>query len=154
MARIEPGYYRFCSEWLLPARPTAVYRTVVDLASYPDWWPDVRAVSKVDEDTAELRCRAVLPYSLQLRMHRREQDEHSGRLRVELSGDLIGLLAGDISAVPQGTRLVIIQEVIVAKRILRLLDPVARPVFRANHAMMMRHGHEGLRRRLRVTAAP
>ena len=31
------------------------------------------------------------------------------------------------------------------KALLRRLAPIARPAFRANHALMMRHGERGLR---------
>ncbi|GAB3903320.1 hypothetical protein GCM10029964_095080 [Kibdelosporangium lantanae] len=48
-----------------------------------------------------------------------------------------------------GVRLEISQDVVVNKWLLRTLSPVARPVFRANHAVMMRRGQLGLRRFLK-----
>ncbi|WP_037313198.1 SRPBCC family protein [Amycolatopsis orientalis] len=139
------GRYRFRDTWVLPASPKAVFDAVVDLAAYPLWWRDVRSVSKVDEDTAELVCRSRLPYALTVRMHRDRQDEHEGRVRVLLSGDLEGTLAGALSPAESGTRLEITQEVEARKPLLRKLDSVARPVFRINHALMMRRGQQGLR---------
>jgi hypothetical protein len=140
--------YRFRNTWLLAAAPSVVFGAVVDLATYPDWWSDVRSVSQIDDGTAELICRAALPYQLVLRMHRIEQNERAGRLRVELSGDLEGCLAGLVLGSGGGTRLEITQEVVARKPLLRRLDPVARPLFRANHALMMRRGHRGLRTHL------
>ncbi|WP_020672000.1 SRPBCC family protein [Amycolatopsis nigrescens] len=136
--------YRFRTDWQLRAPVSAVFAAAVDLANYPAWWPDVRAVRKVDEDTAELLCRSTLPYSLVLRMHRAEQDEPSGRLRVTLSGDLEGVLAGHVSARDGGTRLLITQEVVARKKLLRRLGPVARPLFEVNHTLMMRRGQRQL----------
>jgi len=46
---------------------------------------------------------------------------------------------------PRLARLEISLQVVVNKRLLRRLAPVARPLFRANHAAMMRRGHRGLR---------
>ncbi len=139
------GWYRSRDTWVLPASPKAVFDAVVDLAAYPLWWRDVRSVSQVDEDTAELVCRSRLPYELTLRMHRDKQDEGEGRVRVLLSGDLEGTLDGELSPDGDGTRLEITQAVEARKPLLRKLDRVARPVFRLNHALMMRRGHHGLR---------
>ena len=138
--------YRFSSTWLLPGTaPERVFGAVTDVAGYPRWWSDVRAVHRVDDDTAELICRSRLPFRLVVRMHREHQDERAGLLRVRLSGDLDGVLAGAVRAAGAGTLLEITQDVQARKELLRRLDAVARPLFRANHALMMRRGHRGLR---------
>ncbi|MFJ9786328.1 SRPBCC family protein [Amycolatopsis sp. NPDC101161] len=137
--------YRFSSTWLLPGTaPERVFGAVTDLAGYPRWWSDVRTVRRVDDDTAELVCRSRLPFRLVVRMHRDHQDEQAGLLRVRLSGDLDGVLAGAVRAAGAGTLLQITQDVQARKELLRRLDAVARPLFRANHALMMRRGHRGL----------
>lgn len=140
--------YHFRNTWILPAPVRAVFNAVVDLENYPRWWRDVREVRKIDDDTAELVCRATLPYRLVLSMRRAEQDESTGRLRVWLGGDLEGSLAAHVTAGPAGTRLDITQEVRLAKPLLRAFSPVARPMFRLNHELMMRRGRRGLRARL------
>ena len=137
--------YRFSSTWLLPGTaPERVFGAVTDLAGYPRWWSDVRTVRRVDDDTAELTCRSRLPFRLVVRMHREHQDERAGLMRVRLSGDLDGVLAGAVRAAGAGTLLQITQDVQARKELLRRLDAVARPLFRANHALMMRRGHRGL----------
>ena len=137
--------YRFSSTWLLPGTaPERVFGAVTDLAGYPRWWSDVRTVRRVDDDTAELICRSRLPFRLVVRMHREHQDERAGLMRVRLSGDLDGVLAGAVRAAGAGTLLQITQDVQARKELLRRLDAVARPLFRANHALMMRRGHRGL----------
>jgi polyketide cyclase/dehydrase/lipid transport protein len=138
--------YRFRSTWLLPGTaPERVFGAVTDLAGYPRWWSDVRTVRRVDDNTAELVCRSRLPFRLVVRMHRDHQDERAGLLRVRLSGDLDGVLAGAVLPAGADTLLEITQEVQARKELLRRLDVVARPLFRANHALMMRRGHRGLR---------
>jgi len=137
--------YRFSSTWLLPGTaPERVFGAVTDLAGYPRWWSDVRTVRRVDDDTAELICRSRLPFRLVVRMHREHQDERAGLMRVRLSGDLDGVLAGAVRAAGADTLLQITQDVQARKELLRRLDAVARPLFRANHALMMRRGHRGL----------
>jgi uncharacterized protein YndB with AHSA1/START domain len=136
--------YRFRDSWFIAAPVASVFDAVVDVARYPQWWPDVRSVSRIDDDTAELVCRATLPYRLVLRMSRAEEDAPSGRLRVHLGGDLEGSLAALVVRQPTGTRLEITQQVVATKPLLRRLSPMARPLFLVNHALMMRRGQHGL----------
>jgi hypothetical protein len=137
--------YRFRDVWSLCAAGPHVFDALVDLINWPLWWPDVRSVHQLDDDTAELTCRAALPYALTFRLHRTEQDEHAGRLRVEMTGDLEGYTEGVVDGHGTGARLAIDQCVVVNKRLLRAFAPVARPLFRANHALMMWRGERGLR---------
>ena len=146
--------YRFRSVWSIAAAPHDVFHALVDLAGYPAWWPDVRSVSEVDEDTAEVVCQAVLPYRLTLRMRRAEQDEPSGRLRVDLTGDLVGYIGCRVLAEPGGTRLRIAQDVAVTRPLLRAVAPLARPLLVANHGAMMWRGRRGLRKHLMAAVFP
>src|SRR5690348_13129867 len=90
--------YRFRDVWSVEVAAARVFGALVDLANYPTWWPDVRSVRQVDADTAELTCRAVLPYALVFRLHRSVQDEGAGRLRVDITGDLEGFCEGVVAA--------------------------------------------------------
>lgn len=138
--------YRFRNLWLVRATAGRVFDALVDLARYPDWWPDIRSVTRVDEDTAEVVCRSVLPYVLTFRLHRAVEDPDRGRMRVDMTGDLEGYVQGVVAA--HGTAdalLAISQRVVVTRPLLRALAPVARPLFRANHALMMWRGQRGFR---------
>lgn len=137
--------YDFRNSWLLPAPPQRVFDAVVDLERYPHWWPDVRSVVKIDDDTAELVCRATLPFQLVIRMSRVHEDPSSGHMAVRLSGDLDGSLRGVVTEHGATTRLDITQQVVARKPLLRRFALVGRPVFHLNHAAMMRRGHSGLR---------
>ncbi len=137
--------YRFRGVWSVRVPRERLFSALVDLASYPKWWPDIRAVDRVDDDTAEVTCRSVLPYSLRFRLHRVVEDETAGRMRVDMTGDLDGYVQGEVAAHRSGALLAITQRVVVTKPLLRALAPVARPVFRANHALMMWRGQRGLR---------
>jgi len=144
------SFYRFRSVWTLRApAASAVFDVITDPGTYPLWWPDIHGVGRVDDDTAEVICRSLLPYALTFRMHRREQDLAAGRMLIGLTGDLEGVTRGRILPGGPGLRLEISQDVVVNKWLLRTLSPVARPVFRANHAVMMWRGQLGLRRFLK-----
>lgn len=137
--------YRFRTVWSVQAASTRVFDALVDLINWPVWWRDVRSVHRIDDDTAEVTCRATLPYALTFRLHRAEQDAHAGRLRVDMTGDLEGYCEGVVGGHQTGARLAIDQRVVVTRPLLRTFAPVARPLFQANHAMMMRRGQRGLR---------
>ena len=137
--------YRFRDIWSVSARTALVFDALTDLLSWPRWWPDVRAARRIDDDTAEITCRAVLPYALTIRLHRAEQDQRTGRLRVDMTGDLDGYCEGVVHEHPGGAALAIDQRVAVTRPLLRAFAPVARPLFSANHAVMMWRGERGLR---------
>ncbi len=138
--------YRFRSVWSVPVPTGRLFSALVDLACYPEWWPDIRDVTRIDEDTAQVTCRSVLPYSLRFRLHRAVEDEDAGRMRVDMTGDLKGYVQGEVAEHrTAGALLTITQRVVVTKPLLRALAPVGRPVFRANHALMMWRGQRGLR---------
>lgn len=137
--------YRFTSTWLVDAAPVSVYRALACLRDYPCWWPEVQSVAQVDDATAQVRCRSRLPYDLVFTTREERRDEAAGVLEARLAGDLDGFSRWTLHARPTGTAAVFEEEVVVTKRLLRALAPVARPAFLANHWLMMRSGERGLR---------
>lgn len=136
--------YRFRSEWTLPMPTEEVYDLLVDIAGYPRWWPQVRAVAKIDDDTAFVLCRSVLPYVLEFEMASTRQDRPSGVLAAELHGDLVGRCRWTMSDSGRGTRLVFEQEVATPGRLLTIASRFARPLLVLNHAWMMRGCRRGM----------
>ncbi len=138
----------FEGSWLLAAPPARVAAVLVDLADYPTWWPEVRAVASLGPDDAQALCRSRLPYTLDLRLH--AESRTAPELRVSVDGDLRGEVAWWVEEGRHGdTRLRLDQEVEVTGRLLPALAAVGGPVLRWNHDAMMRSGVAGLRRRLR-----
>jgi hypothetical protein len=105
----------------------------------------VRAATRIDDDTYELRCRSTLPYDLVFETQRSVHDTVGGVLEANLIGDLEGFSRWTITPDGAGTLAVFDEDVVANKRLLRMLEPVARPAFKANHWLMMRHGRAGLR---------
>jgi hypothetical protein len=143
---VDRDRYRFHRVWHLDARPADVYAALERLPDYPAWWPEVREAVRVGEDAVRIRCRATLPYGLVFTSTEVRRDPVARVLEARLAGDLDGLARWTIGpALGGGTDAVFDEEVVATKPLLRRLAPVARPVFRANHELMMRHGRTGLR---------
>lgn len=152
--------YRFRSVWRLDAVPDAVYAVLERPEEYPEWWPQVREVRGTGEDTGLLRFRSVLPYDLTVTARATRHDPGARVLEIAMTGDLEGWVRWTVGPGPAvgpdagtGTVLLFEQEVVVRKRLMRLLAVPCRPFFRANHALMMRAGRRGLGSRLGVAGA-
>ncbi|WP_405935901.1 SRPBCC family protein [Streptomyces sp. NBC_00726] len=142
------NHYRFVSVWEFRAPPEAVYAELEHIECYPRWWPQVREVTRSGSDHGTTRIRSVLPYDLVTTVRERRHDPAHGVLEAALGGDLDGWVRWTVAPHGSGTRVVYEQEVEVRRRLLRVLAVPGRPVFRANHALMMRAGRRGLAARL------
>lgn len=67
-----------------------------------------------------------------------------------MTGDLDGWARWTLTPADSGTLAHYDQEVDVTKPLMRLLAVPGRPLFRANHALMMRAGRRGLAAHLRA----
>ena len=140
--------YVFHTEWHLTASPDDVYTALHDVASYPQWWPQVRSVRAVDEVTGELRCRSMLPYDLVFVVSREVEDPSARVLAARQTGDLEGTSRWTIAADGDGTVATFDEDVVVRKALVRAAGVIARPALRFNHDRMMHDGERGLRRYL------
>ncbi|MFE9634973.1 SRPBCC family protein [Streptomyces sp. NPDC006463] len=147
--------YRFRSVWDLDAPPARVYAVLEEPGEYPYWWPQIRRVEPVDDRTGAATVRSVLPYALHVTASELVRDPARGVLEVSLAGDLDGWARWTVrprrGAGGARTRALYEQEVEVRLPLMRRLALPGRPVFRLNHALMMRAGRRGLAARL---AAP
>ncbi|MEV0114447.1 SRPBCC family protein [Streptomyces sp. NPDC050844] len=142
-------HYRFRSVWNLPVPRTDVFAALERAEDYPEWWPQVRAVTPVDERSGTARFRSLLPYDLYVTAEERRHDPGAGILEIAMTGDLEGWARWTVTTVPGGTRALYDQEVVVRKPLMRRLAVPGRPVFLLNHALMMRAGERGLKGYLR-----
>ena len=141
----DRNFYRFRSAWRLDAPRGDVYDALEELRRYPDWWPEIKRVTQIDDQTAEVACQATLPYELVFVTTQERRDRDAGMLEARMVGDLDGFSRWTITDDGSGTLAVFDEEVVATKRLLQVLAPLARPVFKANHELMMRHGQRGLR---------
>ncbi|MFJ4342063.1 SRPBCC family protein [Streptomyces sp. NPDC088915] len=141
--------YRFRCVWRLAAPPDRVYAVLERAEDYPRWWPQVREVVPHDEASGTARFRSLLPYDLLVTVRALRRDPAARVLEIGLGGDLEGRARWTLAPEGAGTRVLYEQEVEVRARLLRVLAVPGRPVFRANHALMMRGGRRGLAAHLR-----
>lgn len=128
--------WRFESRWPLPAAREVVYGVLADADRYPQWWPQVRSVTRLDADHGLVRCRSALPLTIAMEVTAVIRDRDAGVLEVALDGDLRGwsrfTLDEDVHYE---------QEVISGRRIITLAP---RWLLATNHAWMMRSARRGL----------
>ncbi|MFB7635971.1 SRPBCC family protein [Streptomyces sp. NPDC056149] len=136
--------YRFRNVWLLSAPPTVVYAVLGRAESYPGWWPQVRAVAPLEGGGGAARFRSFLPYELAVVVRETVRDPGAGVLEIAMGGDLAGWARWTVVPGESGTRAVFEQDVEVRKPALRRWALLGRPLFRVNHALMMRAGRRGL----------
>lgn len=137
-------HYRFLSRWPLPFGATAVFRALERVEDYPDWWPQVRSVTRLNDTTGVITIRSVLPYDMTFTARETRRDPEAGVLEIEMSGDIKGWARWTVTADGAGTLARYEQVVDVGKPLLRRLAVPGRPFFRANHRLMMRSGRRGL----------
>ncbi|MFE2461158.1 SRPBCC family protein [Streptomyces sp. NPDC059402] len=144
------NHYRFRSLWALPAPAPDVYRALERIEDYPRWWPQVREVTRRDDTSGVLRVRSLLPYDLTTVLREGRRDPAAGVLEVVMSGDMEGWARWTVASHGSGTVVRYDQEVVVGKPLLRRLAVPGRPLFRANHRLMMRAGRRGLAAHLKA----
>ena len=137
--------YRFRSIWYVDVGPDVVFDVLRDISTYMSWWPEIKDVWRIDDETADVRARSFLPYDLRFMMARSRDDRDAGVLEVSMTGDLEGFSRFTITPSDGGSRIVFDEHVVTNKKLLNWLAPLARPAFRFNHTLMMRHGLAGLK---------
>ncbi|MGW2519911.1 SRPBCC family protein [Streptomyces sp. NPDC001617] len=128
----------------MPAPPATVYEALERAEDYPRWWPQVREVIRLDDTSGVVRVRSVLPYDLRFTVRETRRAPAAGVLEIAMTGDLEGWARWTITADGGGTLARYDQVVEVHKQLLRRFAALGRPVFRANHRLMMRAGRRGL----------
>jgi len=140
--------YLFVDEWDVAAPPEAVFDALADTGTYPRWWRpvylDVESPGPVDVG-AESRqhFKGRLPYHLHTRSVIAELDPPR-RVTADVDGDLRGRGTWTLTPTAAGTHVRFDWQVYADRKLLRVLTPVLRPVFRWNHNWAIARAIEGL----------
>ncbi|HYH59241.1 MAG TPA: SRPBCC family protein [Thermoleophilaceae bacterium] len=148
--------YAFRTAWRVAAPQAAVFEVLHASERWPEWWPGLESVVKLEEGDEDGRdslgryvWRAAFRYRVEFEM-RVTQVERPHLLEGRASGDLDGVGSWRLHEEDGATRVAFDWRVSTTRRWMNALAPLARPVFRWNHDRLMDAGAEGLARRLGV----
>lgn len=141
--------YSFLTTWILDAPRDAVWEAIYEIERWPAWWPGVRRVEKLEHGDADgigavyrHEWRSVIPYPVRFET-RITRIEPRQLIEAEAHGELAGTgrwrFFGD-----RETAVTYEWNVRTTRPWMNLLAPVARPVFRWNHNVVMHQGGQGL----------
>jgi mannose-6-phosphate isomerase-like protein (cupin superfamily)/uncharacterized protein YndB with AHSA1/START domain len=140
--------YVFVDEWDVAAPQQAVFDAIADARTYPQWWRPVYL--DVDADgPAELgkqsrqHFKGRLPYQLHTRSTVTALDAPR-TVTAEVDGDLRGTGTWTLTPTATGTHVRFDWQVHADRRLLKLLTPLLRPLFRWNHNWAIARAMEGL----------
>lgn len=148
--------YRFVTRWRLRAPIDEVYAVLDAIDQWPDWWPNVRTIERLQGDGADglggvVRATFVgrLPYRLRFDLTVTRRDRPSA-ISGTATGELEG--SGDWTLWEEGgwTAVRYVWAIRTTRRWMDLLAPLpfVDELFRLNHHAVMRSGLRGIRRRL------
>ena len=148
--------YLFVDEWDVAAPPQAVFEALADARTYPRWWTPVYL--DVDADgpprlgkVSRQHFKGRLPYHLHTESTITRL-EPPNVVEGDVTGDLRGRGTWTLTPTASGTHVRFDWRVLADRRLLRLLTPVLRPVFRWNHNWAIARAMEGLEPYARGTA--
>ena len=144
--------YRFVTEWEMVGTAREVADVLADPLELPSWWPSVYlAVEEVTPGGeggvgrhVRVLTKGWLPYTLSWSF-RVVESRHPHGFTLEADGDVAGRGVWTFEERGAFVHVTFDWQIAAQKPLLRLLSPVARPVFAANHRWAMQRGEESLK---------
>ena len=146
--------FRFDASWQVAAPPDRVAEVLLDLAAYPRWWREVRAVADLGDDRAWVVCRSRLPYTLDLVLTAVRKEPPT--LHVDVAGDLDGWVRMHLhpAGADGGSTQVDFEQEVDVTGLVALTARLLRPAAAWNHHRMVEGMQRGLRARLDALPEP
>jgi uncharacterized protein YndB with AHSA1/START domain len=144
--------YSFVTVWRHRAPIGAVYDAISDSLAWPEWWSTVTRVEEVatgDPDTGignvrRYTFKGSLPYTLAFDLAV-TNTERPRTLAGQASGELEGTGVWTLTEEADGITVARYDwNVRTTRGWMNLLAPIARPLFKANHDLVMNAGAKGL----------
>lgn len=152
-------HFDLVSHWRLAAPVERVWAALADPESWPLWWPCVRSVQLVRAggpdglgSVRRFKWATRLPYDIDIEIESVESlrlQRLRGRSSGQLQGEGIWLLRSEGAS----TDVTYVWRVSLGKSWMRWTAPLLAPLFRWNHASVMRAGGVGLARYLALPGA-
>jgi Polyketide cyclase / dehydrase and lipid transport len=148
--------YSFVTRWRFRAPLAQVWDLVYHSEAWPEWWRGVERVERIEPGDAEgigslqrYTWKSKLPYRLAFDM-RLTRVEPMSLIEGEAVGELSGTGRWQLAEDGDVTDVRYDWNVSTTKPWMNLLAPVARPLFKWNHDVVMNWGADGLARKLGV----
>lgn len=145
--------YRFRTMWLLAAPLRPVWSSILDSHRWPQWWPGVVHVTEMRPGNADgvgdvrrYVWRSRLPYTLEFDV----RIEPMSRIEGIATGEVKGVGIWHLVEEGDNTRVEYHWDVRTTPIWMRVLAPIAKPLIRRNHDVVMEAGGDGLARYLGV----
>jgi quercetin dioxygenase-like cupin family protein/uncharacterized protein YndB with AHSA1/START domain len=140
--------YVFVDEWDVAAAPEAVFGVLSDARTYPMWWRpvylDVESEGPVRVGSSSRQhFKGRLPYHLYTSSVITDFDPPN-RIAADVTGDLRGRGVWTLTPAGQGTHVRFDWQVHADRKLLQVLTPVLRPLFRWNHDWSIKAAMRGL----------
>jgi uncharacterized protein YndB with AHSA1/START domain len=141
--------YSFLTTWILDAPLESVWQAIHEIEAWPAWWRGVERVDKLEHGNGDgigalyrQEWRSVIPYPVRFET-RITRLERPHLIEAEADGELAGTGRWRFF---DGRETAIVYEwnVRTTRPWMNLLAPIARPVFRWNHNVVMHQGGQGL----------
>jgi hypothetical protein len=144
--------YHFITNWRFEATRQEIIDILGDAEDLPRWWPSVyMTVTRIEKgaenrvgDVYDLYTKGWLPYTLRWRLRVTENREPEGSTLVA-EGDFVGR---GIWTFTQDGDMVDVEydwKISAQKPLLKLLSPLMKPLFAANHRWAMEKGEASLK---------
>lgn len=150
-----PEFYEFVTIWRFDAPLEKVWAEIKDSGSWSSWWKGVLSVVQIAEGNEEgigsihrSRWKSALPYTLEFDSEV-VRLENLKLIEARAFGELEGIGLWSFSG-ESGRETVVRYDwkVKTTKSWMNYLAPVAKPIFRWNHDVVMKWGGEGLAKKL------
>jgi hypothetical protein len=154
--RHDMASFAYTTIWHFKSPLALVWNELADPLDWPSWW---RSMERVDQTTPgdalgvgavhRYTVKGALPYRLAFDMRTTVVETHS-RIEGTAMGELEGQGVWTFSEEEDESMTHVRYDwsVVANKPWMKLLAPVARPLYRWNHDAVMRAGEQGLRARL------
>jgi hypothetical protein len=149
--------YHFITHWTAPgATLEEVYAVIADVEALPRWWPAVYLSATPVPGTGDadgigraydMHTKGWLPYTLRWRLTVQEVRPPLGAT-IGASGDFDGRGIWSFRQGNDGVDITFDWKLLAEKPLLRLLSPLLKPAFAANHRWAMETGQVSLLREL------
>jgi len=148
--------YRFVTVWRLRAPIDDVFGVIDDIDAWPEWWPNVLEVARLQHPaadglggTARMTFLGKLPYKLRFDMRISRRDPPTA-LAGDATGELVGSGTWTLWEEAGWTVVRYVWAIETTRQWMNLLAPLpfVDEIFRLNHHAVMRGGLRGIRRRL------